>query len=73
MAVKAAVVGYQELYGAEKTGESTDDAIEVSSEDDEEIGDADLDEILKRDLESILLSSDFGPIVDDDDLDTSES
>lgn len=73
MAVKAAVVGYQELYGAEKTGESTEDAIEVSSEDDEEIGDADLDEILKRDLESILLSSDFGPIVDDDDLDTSES
>jgi hypothetical protein len=72
MAVKAAVVGFQELYGVEKTGESTEDAIDVSSDDeDAEIDDEELDELAKRDLETILLSSDLGSshLDEDNDLD----
>ena len=55
MAVKAAVVGYEELNKAAEVGEEVE----------EDIGDEELDELEKKDLEGLLLM-DAGDVVEVD-------
>ncbi|RXK36650.1 protein kinase C substrate 80K-H [Tremella mesenterica] len=56
MAVKAAVVGYEELTKPPEPTGSTDDSSDYTEELEEEIGDRELDELERKDLEGILLT-----------------
>jgi len=63
MAVKAAVVGFEELTKAPEGGES--EKREGGEEVEEEIGDGELDELERKDLEALLLM-DEGDMVETD-------
>ncbi|WWD22735.1 hypothetical protein CI109_107228 [Kwoniella shandongensis] len=78
MAVKAAVVGYEELTGAAAPTEGEEPTAiegEVKQEEEEkeeEISDNELDDLDRKDLEGLLLS-DIGESLDDEDDDEDES
>ncbi|WVQ82852.1 hypothetical protein IAT38_004987 [Cryptococcus sp. DSM 104549] len=74
MAVKAAVVGYEEITGARAVeGDSEGDVKKEVAEDEEEITDKELDELEKKDLEGLLLSDIGEGSTDDEDDDDSTS
>jgi protein kinase C substrate 80K-H len=63
MAVKAAVVGYEELTKISEVVEGET----VDEEPEEDIGDGELDELERKDLEALLLSEDADVSVENSD------